>query len=613
MKERKFIEKNKNKWIQFEELYSSKEKRKAKKNLEELSDLFIQITDDLAYARTNYPNRSVRVYLNKLAGSVFMSIYDTKSASLKRVKEFWVSELPSIIYHCRKDLYLSLTVFLLSVLIGVFSTHLNPDFTREILGNSYVEMTLENIKKNDPMAVYKGQNEFSMFLGITLNNIMVAFRTFLFGIFFLVGTLAILLYNGVMLGTFQYFFFQHNLLWESALTIWLHGTIEILSIIIAGGAGLVMGRGFIFPGTLTRWQSFQLSAKKGIKIMIGIVPLFITAGFIEGFITRHTDVNPIIKLVFILLCLGFMLFYFVYLPYKRRHISENLDSLERFEESTKLEVDRNAIVKTSKIISNTFRLITENFIKWFLLILGVSLGVSIIFVSLFKGENYNTVMADEFISQLNPHMYLAYFLFAPNGDFTLKTLYIIGISFVVSGVSSLIDSSFNSEKRGFFSDLTSSLFIRVLVLFGLLFSIFLIEENIIKFFLFLLIPIAYQFIVVTYYDKDKGSVQKIWDNFGASMPRVYGLSIVVGLIGIVLYIIVSFLVVQVVVEQLLWFFTLSSNEHEIISAFASSFLTSLSILFVCIMFHFVNVYVYFSNNEKNTAIGLKEKLKKLFP
>ena len=93
-----------------------------------------------------------------------------------------------------------------------------------------------------------------------------------------------MLSNGIMVGAFQYFFYDQGLLRESFLTIWTHGTLEIAAIIIAGAAGMTMGKGLIFPGTLSRLQAFQISARRGLKIMIGIAPIIILAGFIEGYL-----------------------------------------------------------------------------------------------------------------------------------------------------------------------------------------------------------------------------------------------------------------------------------------------------------------------------------------
>ncbi len=204
-------------------------------------------------------------------------------------------------------------------MIGVVSATGDPDFVRLVLGNSYVDMTLNNIANGEPMAVYNGSSELPMFLGITLNNIMVSFNCFAMGLLTSFGTGYMLLNNGIMLGAFQTFFYQHGLLWESSLAIWLHGTLEIWAIIVAGAAGLALGNGWLFPGTYSRLESFKRGAKKGLKIVVGTIPVFVMAGFIEGFITRHTGLPDILRLGFILLSLSFILFYYIYLPDRKKH------------------------------------------------------------------------------------------------------------------------------------------------------------------------------------------------------------------------------------------------------------------------------------------------------
>lgn len=193
----------------------------------------------------------------------------------------------------------------------------DPQFASSIMGESYIEMTKSNIESGDPMAVYKSSNQLDMFLSITVNNIMVAFRTYVFGVFLSLGTIIILLYNGIMVGCFQYFFIERGLFVESALSIWLHGTLEISSIILAGGAGLVLGSGLLFPGTFSRLQAFQRSAIRSLKLMLGITPIFVIAGLIESFLTRYTDVADALKLFFILLSGAFIIGYFVLYPWMK--------------------------------------------------------------------------------------------------------------------------------------------------------------------------------------------------------------------------------------------------------------------------------------------------------
>lgn len=309
MRETQFIRQNKEKWQEFEYVLDAK-----KKDPEKLHELFIQITDDLSYSRTFYKNRSVRVYLNGLAQRIFFQIYKSRKSHGRRLILFWTDELPQLIYESRRAFRLSFLIFLLACIIGGFSSAMDPEFASVILGQDYVEMTLENIESGDPMAVYKQRGQFGMSMGITLNNLFVAFLTFVMGAFYMVGSMVFLLRNGIMLGAFQYFFIERGLFLESFLTIWIHGTLEISAIIIAGAAGLTMGRGLVFPGTFSRRQAFQRSARRGVKIMIGIVPIIIMAGFIEGYLTRHTDTPDILRGLFILVCLLFVLLYFVWYP-----------------------------------------------------------------------------------------------------------------------------------------------------------------------------------------------------------------------------------------------------------------------------------------------------------
>ena len=312
MKETRFIAQNKEKWQESENLLKESEK-----DPERLSNLFTQVIDDLSFSRTYYPNRSVRVYLNNVAREYFSLIYKHHHSGKNAFRNFWMDELPQIVHHSRKPLLLSLVIFFLSASIGVFSAINDPQFTSTILGDRYVTMTQANIEKGDPMAVYKQAHEVDMFLGITLNNLMVAFRTYVFGIFLSIGTIAILLYNGIMVGCFQYFFIERGLFVDSALTIWLHGTLEISSIILAGGAGLTLGSGLLFPGTYSRLQAFQITAIRSLKLMLGIAPIFVLAGIIESFLTRYTEVPDLIRLFLILLSLVFVVGYFVVYPWMK--------------------------------------------------------------------------------------------------------------------------------------------------------------------------------------------------------------------------------------------------------------------------------------------------------
>jgi len=310
MREAAFVKQNKNKWLKFEnELQNNKTIAP-----EIISALYLEITDDLSYAKTFYSGSNTVAYLNQIASSAHQKIYSNKKESGNAFYKFYVKEFPLFFYKHQRQLLLSFLIFSTFVIVGIFSAASDGTFVRAILGDGYVNMTLENISNNDPMAVYKKMGQIDMFLGITINNIKVSLMAYTLGIIGGLGTALVLMQNAIMLGSFQYFFYQNGLLWESARTIWIHGTIEISVIIVAGCAGLVLGKAILFPGTYTRLTSFIAGIKNGLKIVVSTIPFFIIAGFLEGFVTRITEMPDWLAITIIIISLLTISFYYVYYP-----------------------------------------------------------------------------------------------------------------------------------------------------------------------------------------------------------------------------------------------------------------------------------------------------------
>ena len=354
MRETKFIEQNKEKWADFEQML-----RENRHDPDKLNNLFVQITDDLSYARTFYPNRSVRMYLNSLAQRIFHRVYRGKRFPVERLRLFWTNELPQLMWETRKALLLSFSIFVLAFAIGVLSSIINPDFARTILGDSYVDMTLENIQRGDPMAVYKQSGPFGMTVGIAANNLFVALRTAIFGVLASLGTVFIMLYNGIMVGAFQYFFIEQGVFWPSFLSIWIHGTLEISAIIIAGAAGLVAGSGLLFPGTYRRSQAFQISMRRGLKIFVGVAPIIVLAAVFEGFFTRFTETPDFIRAAFIATSLFFVLWYFVWLPWHKARTGgfrQAIHDKELPPDKAQM-IDFNVIKNAGEILADTFTVV----------------------------------------------------------------------------------------------------------------------------------------------------------------------------------------------------------------------------------------------------------------
>jgi uncharacterized membrane protein SpoIIM required for sporulation len=318
MREAQFLKQNAEKWKQYETEVHHFD------NPDTFADRFVELTDDLAYARTFYPKSNTAKYLNGITSLFHQKIYKNKKEKRSRIFSFWQFELPYMFKQYQRQLLYAFLFFVVFCFVGTLSARYDDSFIRLILGDGYVNMTTENIEKGDPFGVYKHDGEISMFVQIAFNNIRVAFVAFILGITFSVGPVLLLIQNGLMVGAFLQFFIAKHLGQEAVLAIFIHGTIELSVIVIAGCAGLILGNSILFPKTYTRWHSILKGGRDGVKIVFGLVPFFIIAAFLESFVTRHyQEMAAWTKLVILISSALLIVWYFVIYPIRLHKRVEN--------------------------------------------------------------------------------------------------------------------------------------------------------------------------------------------------------------------------------------------------------------------------------------------------
>lgn len=312
MREASFIERNKQKWVSIENNLGNK----AQVDPDVLASNYIELTNDLAYAQTFYPKSKTKEYLNELSIRAHQLIYKDQKPSNNKLATFFRYEIFHSIYTIRRPLLFSLLIFLLANAIGFISAHYESSFLELILGKRYVDMTVANIQEGNPAGVYQSGSNWGGALAITVNNVRVAFLAFIGGVFASLGTGFILFNNGVMIGSFHYLFFKYGVLQEAMSAVWIHGTIELSVIVVAGGCGLAMGNSILFPKSYTRTASFKTAAKHAVKVLISTVPFFIVAGFLEGFVTRYYQVSVWLCLVIIMLSVLAIVYVYILKPFQ---------------------------------------------------------------------------------------------------------------------------------------------------------------------------------------------------------------------------------------------------------------------------------------------------------
>ncbi len=305
LREGKFIKDNINRWEKYEI---------PTENPDELAERFVNLVDDLSYSKTFYPGSQTTKYINSIAAKQYLSIFKNKKEDYKRIFDVWTIDIPLIVAENKKLFRWIFIFFCCTVALGVYASYNQPSFIRSFLGDGYVDMTEKNIANGTPFNVYASEDSFEMFIRIAANNISVAFKTFVSGLGFGLLTLGMLFYNGVLLGAFESIFFQHHLGIASILTIMIHGTLELWSILVAGVAGMMMGNAILYPGTYTRLQALQKQAKKATKLILSIVPNFILAAIFESYVTRHSDISIWLNALILVCFVVLISWYYGYYP-----------------------------------------------------------------------------------------------------------------------------------------------------------------------------------------------------------------------------------------------------------------------------------------------------------
>jgi uncharacterized membrane protein SpoIIM required for sporulation len=280
----KWIEKRKPYWQQLESLIASSKtglKGLSHDELRELSLLYRQTAADLAAIRQDPGSVHFARYLNQLMARAHNIIYAGHRASTGAIFKFFRYEYPRVFRRNLKYCALAFAVFIVGGLAGAALTLQDPDFQLRVLGPQMVqtiqrkEMWTHSIIGVKPLASSK----------IMTNNITVGFMAYATGITAGLGTLYMMFFNGLLIGVIG----TACALAGMNVSLWSfvapHGALELPSIFLAGGAGLLIAHGLLFPGLLPRKDSLAMAGREATVLVLGTVPLLIIAGTIEAFVS----------------------------------------------------------------------------------------------------------------------------------------------------------------------------------------------------------------------------------------------------------------------------------------------------------------------------------------
>ena len=280
-----WLDKRKPYWQRLEELLerSTKEgfKSLTRPELQELSLLYRQIAADLAALREDPGSVHFALYLNQLLARAHNTIYSAPRASASALLNYFRQVFPVTFQRNLGYCAAAFLIFLGSALVGAALTYHDPDFKVKILGPEMVQ-TIEHHQMWTHSIVGIKPSASS---AIMTNNMSVAFTTFAAGITFGVGTIYMMIFNGLLIGVIGVACWLAGM----SLPLWSfvapHGVLELPAIFIAGGAGLRLAAGLLFPGYLPRREAVSRAGNEAVRLLMGVVPMLVIAGLIEAFVS----------------------------------------------------------------------------------------------------------------------------------------------------------------------------------------------------------------------------------------------------------------------------------------------------------------------------------------
>lgn len=284
-----WLHNRKHDWQQLEELLKRADTRIQGLTIEEVRTLgFLHraVTNDLSRIRSIKDHQHLEPYLNELLIRSHHHVYRTANTRWSDISHFFLVQFPQAFRRHSALIGLSFIIFLIGVAASMYALALYPSLETEFFPPSLIsELDAGKLWIDDQQA-RASQSSFLM-----QNNIQVAFKAYVFGITFGIGTLYIMFMNGVQaMGAPLQICFNHHVGWKLLRFCSAHGVIELTTIFISGGAGLLIGKSLLFPGLYTRWHALQASAKESLVLIAGCVPLLVIAGIIEGMISLNASV-----------------------------------------------------------------------------------------------------------------------------------------------------------------------------------------------------------------------------------------------------------------------------------------------------------------------------------
>ena len=262
----------------------------------DLPVLYRTVASSLSIARETSLDAATLAYLESLVQRAWFVVYGPRSSLWSWLRSFLGGSWSRVVREIGFEALIALAAMAAGVLVGWLLVSGDPDWYHSVVPGQFADTRVPGASREALLATLGGKESsqgLSAFAAYLFsNNAGVAILAFALGFAFGVPTLMLLVHNTAGLGAMLWLFHQKGLLPDFVAWLSIHGTTELFAILLAGAAGLHVGRSMVFPGDRGVLEATAQAGRRAAKVMAGVVLMLIIAALLEGF-GRQLIVDPV--------------------------------------------------------------------------------------------------------------------------------------------------------------------------------------------------------------------------------------------------------------------------------------------------------------------------------
>ena len=278
-------------WRRLDAIVTAMEKGRLRKLSDDdvlaLPVLYRTVASSLSIARETSLDAATLGYLEALAQRAWFVVYGPRSSLGSWLRGFLGGKWSAAVRAIRFDILIALVVMVAGAAVGWLLVASDPEWYGVVVPGQFMDARQPGASAQVLRASLQGADSgsglsaFAAFL--FSNNAKVAIMAFALGFAFGIPSLMLLVQNTAGLGAMLWLYHDAGLLLDFTAWLSIHGTTELLAILLAGAAGLHIGRSMAFPGRRTVLEAASIAGRRAATVMAGVVLMLVVAALLEGF------------------------------------------------------------------------------------------------------------------------------------------------------------------------------------------------------------------------------------------------------------------------------------------------------------------------------------------